>query len=166
MGPLHHRAPGLPGAALVDERLRAGIIVDGVHVHADVVRLACAALGPDRLVLVSDGAPARGVATGPVSMGTSRAELGDDGIRTPEGVLAGADLTLDRAVRNLAGITGDWVTAVRAASAVPAAAVDLADRGVVAPGRRADLALLDDELRVVLTVVGGRVVYDPRGLAS
>ena len=147
MAPLHHRDPGPVGAALTDDRLRVGIIVDGVHVHPAAVDLAWRAAGP-RLVLVTDAVAAMG----------SPGHRTGDGVRLPDGVLAGSDLSMDQAVRNLVAFTGCTpAEAVAAASASPAEAVGATGRGTLTPGAVADIAILDDQLRVVTTIVRGVV---------
>jgi N-acetylglucosamine-6-phosphate deacetylase len=147
MSPLHHRAPGVAGAALTDDRLRFGVIADGIHVDPAVVRLAWRAAG-DRLVLVTDAV---------APMGSAAHDAGT-GVRLPDGTLAGSDLTMDQAVRNLIAFAGcSAEEAIVAATATPAAAVGAADRGAVRPGAVADLVVLDQELRVVTTIVRGVV---------
>jgi N-acetylglucosamine-6-phosphate deacetylase len=149
MSPLHHRAPGVVGAALSDERLRFGIIVDGTHVDPEAVRVAWRAAG-SRLVLVTDAVAA---------MGTPDHEPGS-GVRLADGTLAGSDLTMDQAVRNLVAFAGcSPAQAVDAATATPAAVLGLADRGALRPGAVADLVVLDRSLEVVATVVRGVVAY-------
>jgi N-acetylglucosamine-6-phosphate deacetylase len=64
MSPLHHRKPGLPGAALVHPRVAYGIVVDGLHVHPALVNLAFRVIGPDRLYLTTDATAAAGAESG------------------------------------------------------------------------------------------------------
>jgi len=162
MGPLHHRDPGLAGVALSDERVRVGAIADGIHLHPATVALAARALG-DRLCLVTDAVAALGMPAGRVPLGVLEAFATDDGVRLVDGTLAGSDLSLDRAVRNLMAFAGvSLPAAVAAVTAAPAALLDIGDRGVVRPGAVADLALLDTGGGVVATVVGGRVAFDRR----
>jgi N-acetylglucosamine-6-phosphate deacetylase len=172
MGPLHHREPGLAGVALADERLRVGVIADGVHLHPTTVALAARALG-DRLCLVSDAVAALGDASpGGRDAGSSPAgsalggrsvTAGADGVRLADGTLAGSDAGLDVAVLNLAAFAGVPLdAAVTAASTTPAGVLGLDDRGVVAPGAVGDLVLLDPAGGLVATVVGGEVAFDRR----
>ena len=164
MAELHHRAPGLAGIALTDDRVRVGLIADGLHVDPAVVALAARGLG-DRLTLVTDAVSALGAPPGPVQLGSLDATVSaDDGaVRLADGTLAGSTLALDRAVRNLVAFAGvPLVDAVRAATVAPAAVLGLADRGVVVPGAVADLVLLAPSGEVVATVVAGRVAYDRR----
>jgi N-acetylglucosamine-6-phosphate deacetylase len=162
MVPLGHREPGLPGVALTDGRVRAGLIADGLHVDPAVVALAARALG-DRLTLVSDAVAALGAPAGRVRLAAQWAEAGDDGVRLPDGTLAGSTLGLDRAVRNLVAFAGvPLADALAAASAAPAAVLGRDDRGVIAPGAVADLVLLDADGELVATVAAGRVAHDTR----
>jgi len=88
------------------------------------------------------------------------AEGGPDGVRLPDGTLAGSNLTMDEAVRNLVAFTGcSLADAVVSASTTPAALLGDDSRGVVEAGRRGDLVILDAAAAVVATVVGGEVVW-------
>ena len=167
MSPMGHREPGVVGAAFDHDELTAGLIVDGVHSHPAAVRVAWRAMGPTRLALVSDAVAAQGMPPGRYELGATTVVVDDMGVRTEDGTLAGSDLTLDAAVRNLVDFTGcSWVEAVGAAAAVPASVLGDGTIGAIAPGRVADLVALDDDLRVVLTMVGGVVVHDPRRLVE
>lgn len=144
MRPFGHRDPGPIGAVLASDDTTSGLICDLVHVHPLAVQLAWKVLGPDRLVLVTDAVAARGTRSFP------------DGVRTSDGVLAGSAIRLDAAVRNLVDVTGcSVVDAVRSVTATPARVLGLSDRGVLSPGARADLTVLDHRLEVVDVRVGG-----------
>lgn len=156
--PLGHREPGLPGRALVDERLTCGLIADLVHVAPDAVRLAFAAAA-GRIALVSDAVAATGMPPGPFRLGPVEAIAYADGPpRLADGTLAGAALHLDEAVRNVASLGIDPAAALEAATGVPAAAVGDGTRGRLEAGRRADLVWWDDELRVRGVWIGGEPV--------
>jgi N-acetylglucosamine-6-phosphate deacetylase len=155
MAPLHHRAPGLAGVALTDERVRAGLIVDGIHVDPSVVALAQRALG-ERLTLVTDAVAALGMPPGRQALGRAEVTAGDDGVRLADGTLAGSNLAMDDAMRNLVTFTGCAPeAALHAASAGPASLLGDGARGTLDVGRRADLVLLTRDLEVVTTFVGG-----------
>ncbi len=155
--PLHHRRPGVVGRALLDRRLAVGCIADGVHVHPDVLAITVRALGPGRLVLVTDAVAWR--APRLVAAGVA---LRDGAPRLPDGTLAGSALTMDGAVRTLVDRTDATLAdALVAASTTPARAIGETDRGHLAPGARGDLVVLGaDDLEVASTVVAGVVVHE------
>jgi len=140
MGPLHHREPGLAGATLDDDRLTATLIADLVHVHPAVLRLAI--YRKPNLALVTD---AVAVGTGGVSADTGAPRLAD-------GTLVGSTLSMERAVRNTVSLGVPVQRAVEMATAIPARAVGLTDRGRLAPGMRADLVALDPDSLAVRAV--------------
>jgi N-acetylglucosamine-6-phosphate deacetylase len=158
MGPLHHRAPGLAGAVLGGAPLVATLVADGAHLHPDALRLAWAALGPDRRILVSDATAALGVVAGAYRLAGRVVTSDGRAVRDASGGLAGACRGLDHAVRTVVEATGCGLgDAAAAVTDTPARLVGRADLGSLRPGAAADLALLDRDLRVVATVVAGRV---------
>ena len=163
MGPLGHREPGAAGAALIRDRLACGIIADGAHVNWDVLRLAWRAKPKGKLFLVTDAmAPVGAPDVDAVRIGGETARAAEGCLRLADGRLAGSLLDMGQAVRNCvmhADIPlGD---ALAMAAACPADFLRLSEsRGRLAPGLRADLVWLDDDLRVRATWIGG-VRSDP-----
>ena len=156
MPPLHHRTPGVVGAALSDDRVAVSLIADLVHVHPAALRLAFRAKGPERVVLVTDA-----VAWEAGDLRELGVRFDGDAPRLPDGTLAGSALTMDRAVANVVRHAGVPVEdALRAASATPASVVGADDRGRIAVGCRADFVALDDDLRLVATWIGGEQVFE------
>ena len=163
MGPMTARVPGPAGATLANSELIAGLIVDGLHVDPVMVRLSWQALGPSRVALVTDAIAALGLPHGEYSVGETHVVVDDLGARTPEGVLAGSVLRFDDAVRNLMAFTGCPLAAASlAASSTPARLAQRPDIGRLAAGCLADIVVLDGNHQVVVTVVRGRVVFDPQ----
>jgi N-acetylglucosamine-6-phosphate deacetylase len=160
MSPLHQREPGLLGVALTDDRIYTEVIADGVHVHPTVLKLLLQAKGVERTVLVTDGSSATGMPNGKYPLG-SKSILVEDGVcRDDAGHLAGSTLTLDRAVRNLVDrLDVPLHEALIAASATPARCMGIENKGVLQPGADADLVFFGRDLRVLQTMVAGRVVY-------
>ena len=161
MPPLAHREPGLAGALLAGTSGVVGIIADGIHVHRGLIDVVWKALGPERVSLVTDAMAALGMPPGRYKLGDWEVTTDGKAARLADGRLAGSLLSLDEAVRNLVEFTGcrPW-EAVATVTRVPASVLGLAkSHGRVAPGRRADLTLLDAKLRVVATVVAGKVAY-------
>lgn len=160
MSAMDHRAPGVVGALLANERVRAGIIADGVHVHEGALRVAYRQKGPENLVLVTDAMAAAGMPPGDYELGGRRVRLEDGAVRLPDGTLAGSALTMDRAVRNASETLGIPVRdAVRMATETPAEVLGTEEKGRIRPGADADLALLGPDGTVEETIVAGRTVY-------
>jgi N-acetylglucosamine-6-phosphate deacetylase len=156
MPPLAAREPGVAGRALADERLTCGLIADLHHVAPELVRLAFAA-APGRVALVSDATAAAGMPPGPCRLGPVTAIGHAHGPPTlADGTIAGSALHLDEAVRNVVGLGVAPAVALAAATAVPARAAGLEDRGRIAPGARADLVWWNDALHVRRVWIGGR----------
>ncbi|MBC7632730.1 N-acetylglucosamine-6-phosphate deacetylase [Aeromicrobium sp.] len=158
--PLHHRAPGVVGAALTDPRLTLGLIVDGHHVEPTAVRLAFSA-ARGRVMLVTDAASALGMPPGSYELGGEQIVVtaGAPPLRA-DGTIAGADEPLDANIGHAVADGIDVVDAVRAATRIPADALGLRDVGRLEPGARADLTLLGtDDLRARTTWLGGRQVW-------
>ncbi len=157
MPPLTGREPGPVGAALDDPDAFVGIIGDLFHVSAASLRIAIAAHGWQRMVLVTDAMP---------SVGSDLTEFVIDGnviirkdgtLLRGDGTIAGSDLDMATAVRNSVTALGlPLEAALRMASRAPAEFLRLGDvLGRIAPGYRADLVLLDDDLGVAETWIGG-----------
>ncbi|HEY3617577.1 MAG TPA: N-acetylglucosamine-6-phosphate deacetylase [Candidatus Sulfotelmatobacter sp.] len=157
MRPLDHRDPGIIGEVLTDDRLTADIIVDGIHVAPAIVKLFLQAKGCERAVLITDAISATGMPDGRYQLGPIEVDV-RDGKCTSNGSLAGSVLTMDRAVRNAAQFSS-WSLrdAVRAATLNPAQAVGLSSHhGVLAPGAKADFAVLSGAGEVLKTIVRGQ----------
>jgi N-acetylglucosamine-6-phosphate deacetylase len=160
MSPLHHRAPGLAGAALSDRRAICGLIADGVHVSATAVRVALAAKGVDGIALVSDAMPP--AAGGPAEFllqGRQVYRVGNH-LELIDHTLAGASITLLDAVRWLVQVLDvPLVDALHMASWTPARLIGLNHRyGLLAQGYRASFIHLDEQLRLRQTWVDGTPV--------
>ena len=159
MPALHHREPGPVGVALTDDRLRVGLIADGIHVDPLAVRAVQRALGA-RLTLVTDAVAALGMADGTHRLDRREVVVADGAVRLPDGTLAGSALSMDQAARNLLAFSHCAPEdAIHATSTAPAEVVGDRSRGRLVPGARADLVLLDDDSEVVATLVGGQVVH-------
>jgi N-acetylglucosamine-6-phosphate deacetylase len=160
MSPLNHRAPGTVGAALADDRLTVMLIADGVHVHPAALNVALRSKGPERIALVTDAVAAAGAPPGRYALAGVEVVSDGQAVRLADGTLAGSTLTLDRAVRIMAGLGGARLAdALAMASTVPAAAIGLADSGRIAIGQAADLVLWSTAMEVTATIIGGEVAF-------
>ncbi len=159
---LGHREPGVPGLALVDERLALGLIADLRHVDGTIVQLVFRAAG-GRVALVTDATAAAGMPPGEYELGGARVvvEPGDWLPRLVDGTVAGSLLRLDAAVRNVVAVGVDLATALLAATRVPADVLGRTDLGRLAPGACADLVWWDDDLLPHRVWVGGVEVRRP-----
>lgn len=159
MPPLGHRDPGAVGALLTDGRVTLGLIVDGIHLAPEMVRLTWRAAGPGRISLVSDAMAGLGLPPGRHLLAGKTAIVADGAARTEEGVLAGSVIGLDAALRmfvRAAGCSAD--DAIDAVTAVPARLVGL-PRPSLDVGAPADIVLLDESLEIAATIIGGEVAF-------
>lgn len=164
MSPFEHRAPGAVGAVLTDDRIRAGIIADGVHVHEGALRLAYREKGVEGLALVTDAMEAAGMEDGEYELSGRTVQLEGGFVRLPDGTLAGSSLTMDSAVLNAVKFLDiPLKEAVRMASETPAEILSMPEKGRIAPGADADLVVLDREGFVQETIVDGKTVYQREG---
>jgi N-acetylglucosamine-6-phosphate deacetylase len=145
MSPLHHRDPGLVGAALDIDALTPTLIADLVHVHPVVLRLAIAR--KRNIALVTDAVAVKSGAVGDIPL----SEV-DGAARLADGTLAGSVLTMDVAVRNLVAIGVPLVHALEMASCIPARMLSIGDFGDCGIGGRADLVALEPSTLVVRAV--------------
>lgn len=161
MPPLNHRTPGLAGAAMDDDRVWCGLIADGLHVAPSVIRLAVKAKGPERIMLVTDAMPPVGTGNGWFMLDGRRITVLDNRCTDQAGTLAGSNLDMASAVRNIIEYTGvDIASASRMASGSPAAFLGMAEeRGTLAPDRHADFIVLGSDMQVAETWIGGRRIW-------
>lgn len=161
MPPLNHREPGLIGALLEQDAPPFGLIPDGVHIHPAVMKMIFRTKGPDGITLVSDAMAAAGLEQGVHRLGTLDVIVDGKSARLRDGTLAGSVILLDDAVRCMVELgVCDLPAAARMASETPARVLGLQHRkGLVAAGYDADLVILDEQLHVFATLIGGEFVY-------
>ena len=99
--PLHHREPGVPGAAMTDDRYYCEMICDGKHLHDDIVRMMIRCKGSGRAVAITDAMEAAGMPDGEYSLGGQRVLVREGAARLEDGTLAGSVLTMHQALHNL-----------------------------------------------------------------
>jgi N-acetylglucosamine-6-phosphate deacetylase len=157
----HHREPGAAGAALVDDRVTVELIADGAHLHPAILRLAANAKGTCMTALVSDCIAPAGLPEGEYEFGGLKVTVRQGKSHLKSGRLAGSTIRLCNAVENMVRLASFTVPeAVKMATSSPARIVGISDKkGRLAPGMDADVAVLDRDFSVLLTVVGGNVVF-------
>jgi N-acetylglucosamine-6-phosphate deacetylase len=161
MTPITHRAPGLAGAVLSHDEVKAELICDGFHVHAAMSQLAIAAKGVDGVMAITDGTAGAGMPPGSITrLGGRPIRVSDQAALLEDGTLAGSTLTMDRAFRNIVTLFHASITqAAIMCSTTPSRALGLTGFGVIAEGNVADLVVLDRAFRVVRTFIEGEEVY-------
>jgi N-acetylglucosamine-6-phosphate deacetylase len=167
MRPFHQRAPGIIEAALTLDALAVDLIADGVHVHPPAVDIFLRCKPPDKVILVSDAVATAGAPDGRAAFdGRALETRGGAAYLAGTDALSGSSTLLLQGVRNLV----DWFDlplprAFRTASLNPAAVLGIARRkGSLAPGRDADVAVLDRAWTVRATMVEGRLVHQDGSL--
>lgn len=160
MSGLHHRNPGVVGAALTIDNCQTEIIIDGHHVHPAAVDIAYKCCGKN-LLLISDAMRATGMSDGDYQLGKLKVHVQDHIVWTEDGSLAGSTLTIDRAVSNLADYANiSFAQAWLHGSFYPAKALGIDDTlGSIAPNKLANLVLLNHNNQIVATIINGHVVY-------
>ena len=160
MSPMHHREPGVAGAALISEQVSAELIADGIHIHPAVLRYFSSALR-GRACLVTDAIRACGMPPGIYELYGHGVTVDEGGARLPDGTLAGSVLTMMDAVRNMVELAGlPLEMALPMATEVPARILGLSDRkGRIEPGMDADLVVITPDLRISRTFVRGQEVH-------
>jgi N-acetylglucosamine-6-phosphate deacetylase len=154
---IHHREPGVAGAALCSNAY-VELVCDGVHIHPEIVKLVYKVKGSDRLILVSDAMQATGLGDGEYQFGGQRVTVQNGIARNSDGSLASSTLTVFAAVKKMMALTGvSLENAVRMASFNPARLLGIDNIvGSIEKGKRADLLVLDDRLNLVTVFCKGR----------
>lgn len=162
---LNQRQPGVVGAAFdlaqQYEDFHAELICDGKHIHPAALRIAFRQLGETHTVVISDALSAAGTADGHMVSGGLPVEVRDGVAYLGNGTIAGSTTNLEQEYRNLLSYGIPRRQIVRSMTENPAKSIRMDDElGTIAPGKRANLTVVDGENRVVLTVVNGKIVYD------
>ncbi|WP_269531190.1 N-acetylglucosamine-6-phosphate deacetylase [Chitinimonas sp. BJYL2] len=155
---LHHREPGMVGAALAHAEY-AELIPDLLHVHPGAIKAALRAI--PKLYCVTDSTAAAGMPDGEYKLGRHTVTKCMGGVRLPDGTLAGSTLTLDEALRNLVRLGLDIDDASRRLSTFQADMLGLDDRGRIKLGAFADLVVFDRNLKLKAVFVEGTAIHLP-----
>jgi N-acetylglucosamine-6-phosphate deacetylase len=168
MTPLHHREPGVIGAALTTAGVMVQLIADGLHLHPAILNLAVRCKGVAEVVLITDAIAGTGLPDGEYTMGPQQVIVRNGEARTPAGNLAGSTLTLERAIANMVRLAGvPLPAALQMATLNPARVLGLEQRkGRLASGYDADMVALDTDFNVHLTMVGGQIIYERRNYSG
>lgn len=156
MPTLHHRDPGPIGAA-VDNDAYIEVICDGVHIHKSVITMLYRTFGADRMILISDSMRATGLSDGEYEFGGQLITVKDSVARTEDGTIAGSTTNLMGCVKKAIEFGIPAHDAFKMASETPAKLLNV-KKGRLLPGYDADFIVVDDDLNVITTVVGGEIV--------
>jgi len=158
---LHHREPGVVGAALISPELTVEVIADGIHIHPIVLKILTKIKEAEKVVLITDAMRATGLKEGTYDLGGQEVIVTEGQARLKDGTLAGSVLTMDKAVKNMVNKIGIQLPkAIQMASFNPARSIGIDDKkGSLEPGKDADIVILNKNLETELTIVAGKIVY-------
>jgi len=160
MGALEQRKVGLAAIAMTDDRIWVELIPDGVHFHWGMLELACRSIRKDRIIAVSNSTEAAGLADGDYHLGDRNITVRYGKATLDDGTIAGSTNFLAQNYRNLMEHSNlSHEEAAAAFSLNPAISIGARNRGKIKPGKRADITIMDDNNRVKMTLVEGRIVY-------
>lgn len=159
MPSLHHREPGVIGAAFDNTDVKCELIVDGVHSHPAVVRASFAMFGYERIILISDSMRAAGLADGEYTLGGQKVIVKGNEARLEDGTIAGSVTNLMNCLRKAVSFGIPLGQAVYSASTNPAIALGMDDKiGSLEKGKIADFVLLDKDLQIKAIYLAGNKI--------
>jgi N-acetylglucosamine-6-phosphate deacetylase len=161
MPSIHHRAPGPLVAIFQTKHVTAQLIADGVHIHPAVLKFAFEALGPNRIIPITDGMQALGLGDGKFIYNGIEYESKNGTARYKDGTLIGTALGLSQLLEKLITFTNcPFDVAIKTVTQNPAGLLGLQNKkGAIAPGKDADLVLLDHDHSIHTTFVAGKIVF-------
>ena len=162
---LHHREPGVVGAAFLLDEVKAEIIVDGIHIRPEMVKLAYKQKGKDGLILITDSMRAKYLGDGEYDLGGQQVTVAGEMSVLEDGSLAGSVLKMGNAVKNMMAFTGCGLPeAITMASENPAKHLNLFGRkGSLTIGKDADIVILDHHHDVSMTFCRGKLAFTAKG---
>lgn len=155
---LHHREIGVSGFGLLEDKVSVEMIVDGFHISKEMVKLAYRAKGASGIQLITDAMRAKGSPEGESELGGQKVTVKDKQARLDNGSLAGSVLTFIDAFKNMMAFTGcSMLEAVKMSSFNQAKEFKLTSKGELNPSFDADMVVLDKDLMIKQTVLGGKI---------
>jgi N-acetylglucosamine-6-phosphate deacetylase len=158
---LHHREPGVVGAAFLQNELMVELIADGIHVSPEMVKLSYQQITSERLILITDAMRAKSLGEGEYELGGQKVFVKNGEALLSDGTLAGSVLTMGDAFKNIIKYTGCSIEdAIKMSATNPAKQIGVFDRkGSLKEGKDADLVILDENLEVYMTFCKGQLAY-------
>jgi N-acetylglucosamine-6-phosphate deacetylase len=161
MSPLHHRAPGPIGWALLNEDVTVDLIADGVHIDPMMLKVLLRCVTPARITLISDAIAAAGQGDGDYEIWGETIAVRDGRTQNARGSIAGSIITMLDAVRMMLSLGASECDVARMASTNPSRLLGINhDCGSIEAGKRADLVALNSEGQVRFSFVGGHIAFD------
>ena len=158
MTPMHHRDMGVVGWALANAGVTFDIIADGIHVHPQMLELACRTKTPEQTVLISDSVAPTGQGDGEFDLWGERIAVEGGRTRNERGSIAGSVISMNDAVKMMRSLGFTNTEISKMASENPARLLGLNDRGTIEVGKRADLVGIDESGEIRLVMIGGNMV--------
>jgi N-acetylglucosamine-6-phosphate deacetylase len=159
---LHHREPGVAGAALLFSELKVELIADGIHIRPEMIQLSMNAKGTNGVLLITDSMRAKCLKNGHYELGGQSVIVENGKATLSDGTLAGSVLKMIDSVKNMKEFTNlSLFDIIKLASVNPAKQIGVFDRkGSIEPGKDADLIVLNDNLNIELTICRGKIAYE------
>lgn len=149
MSPYHHRNPGVMNAAFYFDELNCELICDRIHVCDDTLKTFVKAVGPDRIIMITDALKIKNSDIKEFQLFGLDCEAKNGAAYLKAGPLAGSLLTMDKGIRNMKEVCNLSLCELAKISSYNAAkSLHLNDRGEIAVGKLADLVILDENLFV------------------
>lgn len=158
---LHHREIGTVGSAMLLDELNCELIADTIHVSVPAMRLLVKNKPLDKLTLITDAMRAKGIPDGVSELGGQAVYVKNGEARLEDGTLAGSVLRMNRAIQNMVEKVGvPYTQAVDYATINPAKTLKIdGEAGSIKVGKRADFTVLNQAFDVLMTVRGGKIIY-------
>ena len=158
---LHHRDPGIVGAAFLHHSVMAEIIVDGIHVSPEMVHLAYKQITDERMILITDSMRAKWLKNGEYDLGGQLVTVKDNKALLDKDTLAGSVLKMKDAFKNIQQFTNcNLRSAIKMASENPAKQLNIFHRkGSISVGKDADIVVLDKQMDIHMTLCKGKIAY-------
>lgn len=159
MSGLTHRAPGVVGAVMDDDKVRAELICDGFHINPAVLRIAFASLGEDRTIIVSDSMKAAGCPDGDYELGGQSVFVRNGKALLEDGTIAASTSNIHEEFKNLLEFGIPFRQAIKSATINPARQLKVDDiTGSIKEGKLADIVVLDANNDIKMVIIKGKVV--------
>jgi len=161
MREIHHREPGPAGVSLMDDRIFAEVLSDGLHLHPEIVRMIHRIKGDEGIVLATDAMAGAGLSDGEYWLAGRKVRVEDGKTISLEGRIAGGIGTMDEIVKNaMTWLDIPLFSIIKMATLNPARAIGISKtKGSITPGKNADLVICERDFTVWKTIVAGEIIY-------